>query len=176
MKTLISGKWQVFSKLLLDSCWLYVTGGRHTPWDRGQQRARASPTWQSRGCLFRVQWTVLYVVHKFSSIWITPSERFPLGTETLFCLSPCVCMCVQSLQSCLTLCDPMDCSPPGSSVHGILQARILEWLAMPSSMGSSQLRDWTRISCVSCIGRQIPDRQRHLGSPVYPVPMTITWR
>ena len=46
--------------------------------------------------------------------------------------------CVQSLQSCLTLGDPMDCSPPGSSVHGILQARILEWVAMPSSRGSSQ--------------------------------------
>ena len=41
-------------------------------------------------------------------------------------------------QSCLTLCDPMDCSPPGSSVHGILQARTLEWVAMPSSTGSSQ--------------------------------------
>ena len=37
-------------------------------------------------------------------------------------------MCAKSLQSCLTLCDPMDCSPPGSSVHGILQARIVEWL------------------------------------------------
>ena len=43
--------------------------------------------------------------------------------------------CVKSLQSCLTLCDPMDCSPPGSSVHGILQARILEWVAMPPPGG-----------------------------------------
>ena len=42
-----------------------------------------------------------------------------------------------SLQSCLTLCNPMDCSPPGSSVHGVLQARTLEWVAMPSSRGSS---------------------------------------
>ena len=41
------------------------------------------------------------------------------------------------VQSCLTLCDPMDCSSPGSFVHGILQARILEWVAMPSSRGSS---------------------------------------
>ena len=41
------------------------------------------------------------------------------------------------VQSCLTLCEPVDCSPPGSSVHGILQARILEWVAMPSSRGSS---------------------------------------
>ena len=41
-------------------------------------------------------------------------------------------------QSCLTLCDPMDCSPPGSSVHGIFQARILKWIAIPFSKGSSQ--------------------------------------
>ena len=45
------------------------------------------------------------------------------------------CMCAQSLQLYPTLCDAMDCSPPGSSVHGILQARILEWVAMPSSRG-----------------------------------------
>ena len=49
-------------------------------------------------------------------------------------------------QSCLTLCDPMDCSPAGSSVHGILQARILEWVAMPSTRGSSQPRDRTLVS------------------------------
>ena len=48
-------------------------------------------------------------------------------------------------QSCLTLCDAMGCSPPGSSVHGILQARILEWIAMPSSRGSSQHRDRTQV-------------------------------
>ena len=41
------------------------------------------------------------------------------------------------LQSCPTLCDPMDCSPPGSSAHGVIQARILEWVTMPSSRGSS---------------------------------------
>ena len=45
------------------------------------------------------------------------------------------------LQLCLTLCDPIDSSSSGSSVHGILQARILEWVAMPSSRGSSQPRD-----------------------------------
>jgi len=50
-------------------------------------------------------------------------------------------------QSCLFLCNPIDCSPPGSSVHGILQARILEWIAMPSSRGSSQPRDQTLVSC-----------------------------
>ena len=56
----------------------------------------------------------------------------------------------QALQSCLTLCNPMDCSPLGSSVHGILQARILEWVAMPSSKGSSRPRDRTHISWISC--------------------------
>ena len=58
------------------------------------------------------------------------------------------------IQSCPTLwdptdCSPMDCSPPGSSVQGILQARILEWVAMPSSRASSQLRDWTQVSCIA---------------------------
>ena len=52
-------------------------------------------------------------------------------------------------QSCPTLCDPMDCSPPGSSVHGILQARILELAAMPFSRGSSQSRDWTQVSFIA---------------------------
>ena len=50
-------------------------------------------------------------------------------------------------QSCSTLCDPMDCSPPGSSLHGILQARILEWVAIPFSRGSSRLRDGAQVSC-----------------------------
>ena len=62
-----------------------------------------------------------------------------------------VYVCVQSLHSCLTLCDLMDCSPSVSSVHGIFLARILEWVAIPFSMGSFQLRDRTQVSCVSCI-------------------------
>ena len=51
-------------------------------------------------------------------------------------------------QLCLTLCDPMDCSPPGSSVPGILQPRVLEWVAMPFSRGSSQPKDRTQVSCI----------------------------
>ena len=52
-------------------------------------------------------------------------------------------------QSCLTLCNTMDCSPPGSSVHEILQERILEWVATPFSRGSSWPRDWTWVSCIA---------------------------
>ena len=65
-------------------------------------------------------------------------------------------MCACSvIQLCPTLCDPMDCSPPGSSVHGILQARILEWVAIPFSRGSSWPRNQTWVSWVSCIGMWI---------------------
>ena len=56
------------------------------------------------------------------------------------------------LQSCPTLCDPMAYSPPGSSVHKILQARRVEWVAMPFSRGSSAPRDRTHVSCV---GRRV---------------------
>ena len=49
----------------------------------------------------------------------------------------------------LTLCDPMDCSPLGYSVHGILQARILEWVSIPFSSGSSQPRDHTWVPCIA---------------------------
>ena len=58
-------------------------------------------------------------------------------------------------QSCPTLWNPMDCSPPVSSVHGILQARVLEWVAISFSRGSSWSRDRTRVSWISCIGRWI---------------------
>ena len=57
-----------------------------------------------------------------------------------------VCVCVKVPQLCPPLCDPMDCSLPGSSVHGVLQARILEWVDIPSSRGSSQPRDQTQVS------------------------------
>ena len=60
--------------------------------------------------------------------------------------------CCLVAQSCLTLCDPRDCSLPGSSVHGISQTRILEWAAIPFSRGPSRSRGRT---CVFCIGRRI---------------------
>ena len=76
-----------------------------------------------------------------------------------------VCM-LSPLQSRLTLWDPMDCSSPGSSVHGILQARILECVAMPFSRGSPWPRDLTSISYVSCTGKQPPEVKWKLLSHV----------
>ena len=70
------------------------------------------------------------------------------------CYMSIACMRAKSLHSRLTLCDPVDRSLSGSSVHGILQARILEGVAMPVSRGSSQPRDWTHVSYIFCTGRQ----------------------
>ena len=66
-------------------------------------------------------------------------------------------LCAKSLQSCPILCNPMYCSPPGSSVHGIFQARILKWVAISFSRGFSHPRGWIYISFVSCIaGDSLP--------------------
>ena len=75
-------------------------------------------------------------------------------------------LCAKSLQLCLTLCDPMVCSLPGSSVHGIFQARMLEWVAMPSSRGSSQSRSQTKVSNGSCIADRFFTTEPP-GKPVY---------
>ena len=68
-----------------------------------------------------------------------------------FSFSKCspVCVCVLVIESCLTLLHPMDCSLPDSSVHGILQARILEWVAIPFSRRFSWSRDQTQVSCTA---------------------------
>ena len=76
------------------------------------------------------------------------------------CVCVCVCVCARAraclvAQSCPTLCDPMDCSSPGSSDNQISQARILEWVAISSSRESSWPRDQTCFSCDSYIGRWI---------------------
>ena len=74
------------------------------------------------------------------------SGRIPFNLGCGYCLVR---------QSGPAFCDPMDCSPPGSSVHGILQARVPEWVAISSSGESSQPRAWSRSSCVSCIDRRV---------------------
>ena len=68
-------------------------------------------------------------------------------------------------QSCLTLCNPMDCNLPGSSVCGILQARILEWVAIPFSRRSSQPRNWTLVSCTASLVTQLVKNPLQCGRP-----------
>ena len=92
-------------------------------------------------------------------------------------LLACVCVCAKLLQSCPTLCDPMDCSPPGSSVHGILQARILERVAMPSSRGSSQPRDGNHLSYISCNGGEFFNHYHPLVEKAMATrSSTLAWR
>ena len=87
------------------------------------------------------------------SPWQSPFSLF-----LWFVYYVCMCVCVHAhthAQSCYTLCNSMNCSLPGSFVHGVFQARILEWVAISSSRWSSWPRNWAHISCVSCIVRQI---------------------
>ena len=82
----------------------------------------------------------------------------------------CMLACLVA-KSCPNLCELMDCCPPGSSVHGILQARILECVAISSSTGSSWLRDRTLVSCVFCIDRQILYHWALRGAPLALAPL-----
>ena len=74
-------------------------------------------------------------------------------------------MQAKSLWSCLTLCNPMNYNPPGSTVQEILQERILEWVAMPSPRGSSQPRDWTQVSAlwVDALPSEPPGKPKNTG-------------
>ena len=113
------------------------------------------------------------LVHRVSHL--TACGTFPdrdrtrvtcIGRRTL--IHYVVFCCAQSLPLCPTLCNPMDCSPPGSPVHGIVQARIQEWVAMPSSKESSQLKGGTRVSCISCIAGKF-FTMKHPGKRPHPV-------
>ena len=75
----------------------------------------------------------------------------PYVSQSVVIIQVQIHVCAQSLQSCPTQCVPMDCSPPGFSVHGILQVRILEWVVLPSSRWSSWPRDQTFIPSLSCV-------------------------
>ena len=99
--------------------------------------------------MFLFPWkSVLYQVlgHAFLEFTVLTSKSPPFtATQFVHCITSWKLV----TQSCPTLCNSMDCSPPGSSVHGILQVRILEWVAIPFSRGSSQPRDWTHISWIT---------------------------
>ena len=80
------------------------------------------------------------------------SPRFLILYPGLLLLKQC---CYLVIKPCLILCDPMDCSPAGFSVHGIFQTKILEWVTISFSRGSSWAKGWTLISCVSHTSRWV---------------------
>ena len=92
------------------------------------------------------------------------------GWSSSVCVCVCVCVCVLVSQLCPTLCDPINCSPPGSSVHGILQARVLERVAIPFSKGLRDLEiDPLLLHC-----RQILYHLSHQRGPSLPTAACIT--
>ena len=116
---------------------------------------------------------------QFKNVFLKRQQsNLKLGLPVLFCFLSrlfifalswkCVCSVTQS---CPSLCTPLGCSPPVSSVHGISQARILKWIAISSSRGSSWPRDWTWVSCVSCIGRRILHHWAIWEAQVFPKPL-----
>ena len=114
-------------------------------------RAEAREIFQSASVFRAHRWWLFWRGERRRGVnWRVDSAHS--GICVCLCVYVCVCMCTQS---CPTLYDPMDCNPPGSSVHGIFQARIPEWVAISFSRRSSWFRNRTRVSCVSCIGRQI---------------------
>ena len=103
--------------------------------------------------LFRRGFTVLWMgTIKRATERLVHNIGTPIPGTSNSCWETCVCFVTQS---CLTLREPMDCSPPGSTVQGIFQARVLEWVAVAFSRGSSRPRDRTHPSYISCIGGQI---------------------
>ena len=82
-------------------------------------------------------WFITKYIKWYKVYYILKCERASIETKVS-----------EVAQSCPTLCNPIDYSLPGSSVHGIFQARVLEWVAIPFSRGSSQPRDWTRVFCI----------------------------
>ena len=130
---------------------------RKSPWgsERRGQHPRTgdskSTTIADKQCCDSFRWTAKRLSHTYTCIHVG--------------------VCAQLLQLCLTFCDFMDCSLAGSSVHGVLQVRTLEWIATPSSRGSSWPRDWTHICYISCIaGRFFNQRSpyRYPFSPKLP--------
>ena len=145
--------------------WTYI-------WNRNRIRdiENRLVTAQGEGIGGRMEWSVGLTDTRFH-IYRTDKQQSPTAERRdLYS----VCVYATSLQLCLTLCDPMECSQKGSSAHGSLQARILEWVATPCTRGSSRPRDWTHISYVSCTGRQVLHCQRHLGSPYIQYPTLTT--
>ena len=97
---------------------------------------------------------------------VYPNRKFFFEHINICLYIHCCCCCLVS-QSCYILWESMDCCPLGSSVHGIFQARILEWVAISFSSGSSQPRDQTHVSCISRHWQADSLLLSHYGSPIF---------
>ena len=129
---------------LSDNCWFFFFFLTSLSCSHSSQQAILS--WMIWFRIFGL--SELHELKEVSSCVISHAVNF-FGSLRTFGPKRTYVMKVLVAQSCLTLCNPMDCSLLGSSVYGILWVKILEWVAMPSSRGSSQPRDQTRVSCIA---------------------------
>ena len=122
-----------------DPLWLH---GLYSSWNSPGQNTGVGKLFLLQGSSqLRNQTQVSHIAGRFFTRRTTREAQ--LGEDVLYVKSE------SESQSCPTLCDLMDCNLSGSSVHGILQARILEWVAYPFSKESSQPRNWTQVSCIA---------------------------
>ena len=138
-----------------------VMSNSATPWAVARQAPLSMEYWKWFGVICHFLLQVIFLTHGLNPCLLHflywQADYLPL------CHLGSPNFCTQKLGACmhaksrLILCDPIDCRLPGCSVHGILQARRLKWVAISSFRGSSRLRDWTRIPYVSYIDRQIID-------------------
>ena len=132
--------------MLSKCCTQYVSkSGRHSS-GRRTEKGQSSSQFPRRVVLKNV--LTIGQLHSSPMLVRSCSKSCKLGFSIMRTknFQKSMCICVKSLPSCPTICDPMDYSPPGFSAHGILRARLLEWVAMSSSRGSSQPRDRTQVS------------------------------
>ena len=166
----IPAKCMTWVGLLLVGMWMF--GTLCYPWKHKKldiflsqlREDKFQPLFSSRRVFLDCQLLGIHIGFNYNTSWVPAEGSIVEGVKCLTSVfswawsQTCwvsvflfVCVGFKSLQSHPTLCDPMDSNLPGSSVHGIILARILDWGAMPSSKGSSQPRDRTCISCGSCI-------------------------
>ena len=115
------------------------------------------PTQGSNPCLLHCRW-ILYCLSR-----CTPFKAHASSNLTNSCLGP---FCVWVTQLCLTLCEPIDWGSPGSSIYGISQSRILEWVAIPFVRGSSQPRSWTWSPTLQADSLLCEPLKKPLGKPL----------
>ena len=133
-------------KYMCVSVFLCDTRNTNTFGNIGASQMNENRISQKKWCLAICWW-----INKFNCTAISKKKYIYIYTYT----NTCIIVRAKSFKSCLTLCDSMDWSLPVSSVHGILQARLLELVALPSSRESSWPRDRSQVYYVSCIDRQV---------------------
>ena len=126
-----------------------VNGFSLNDWDKGYLYCRMKSKNKQSGAFEDISVAGSYRTAPKTSLK-TVLKTLSFTKKTILSFSILNLLCAPCAQVSLSFCSPLDCSLPGSSAHGILQARILKWVAISYPRGSSWPRDWTYVSCISC--------------------------